>query len=395
MSEIVGSSTGTVNGKHLAPLDGFRGLAIILVMIQHFAIISPTAPAGGHIMAFADGGWLGVDLFFVLSGYLITGILIDSKGASNYFSKFYIRRAFRILPLFLLIAVLSFIVIPLSGLLPPDKAARFGSVGDDQWMYWLFLSNIAIAKFGSFRHGIMDVTWSLSIEEQFYIVWPILVLIFRKHLFKIAAAILIISFATRIYANAEGLNRNVIYVFTLFRMDGLAAGAMVAIAQRSSEYGHLVRKWSLPVMATGLAGLALSALLGGGLSYYYSSHMIDYGILFGTIGFTGILMALVTSKSPLLETVFSSRFLGFIGSLSYCLYLIHLPIRAAVRDLVMPVAWVDASAMGGAVGQLVFFAVSFVLCVAMAWVSKVAFEGPLTEFGRTITSTPRTAAPAL
>ena len=84
MSEIVGSSTGTVNGKHLAPLDGFRGLAIILVMIQHFAIISPTAPAGGHIMAFADGGWLGVDLFFVLSGYLTRIIHPVEFGALSF-----------------------------------------------------------------------------------------------------------------------------------------------------------------------------------------------------------------------------------------------------------------------------------------------------------------------
>ena len=143
-------------------------------MISHMTLFEPTGDLQSWAFAVANAGWIGVDLFFVLSGYLISGILLDAKCEPGYIGKFWARRALRILPLYYAVVAFSLIILPN---IAHPYAALFGRISGDEWSYWLLLSNFSIAQVGMFRHGILDVSWSLAIEEQFYIVWPLIVLL--------------------------------------------------------------------------------------------------------------------------------------------------------------------------------------------------------------------------
>ena len=149
---------------HSPALDGLRGLAILLVLALHLTIIKPVTAVDQAITSVLHAGWMGVDLFFVLSGFLITGILIDSRGSDRYFLTFYARRTLRIVPLYYLVVFVSFVVLPhfptwYDRLVGPKMVLP-------EWEYWLFLSNIGISDRDRFLHGILGVSWSLSIEEQ-------------------------------------------------------------------------------------------------------------------------------------------------------------------------------------------------------------------------------------
>jgi len=156
-------------------LDGLRGIAIILVMLHHFTYYRPTSGIDEQIVSVLIFFWTGVDLFFVLSGFLITGILLDTRGNERYFTSFYARRILRIFPLYYLILFLALVV------LPKFPAVHTVLIGQDasvdlppQWPYWLYLTNFSIADRG-WVHGWVDVAWSLAIEEQFYLIWPLVV----------------------------------------------------------------------------------------------------------------------------------------------------------------------------------------------------------------------------
>ncbi len=193
-------------------------------------------------------GWAGVDLFFVLSGFLITGILIDARGSERYFSSFYARRTLRIFPLYYLIAFLSLIVLPAFPF-AYDLLVGLGAPRE-QWPYWLYLTNFAVAERERFIHGILDVTWSLAIEEQFYLAWAVVVWLCPTRLLgPLCAAIIVAVAGARIWALAAGATAIDVYVLTLYRADGLATGALLAWAMR--------RGW---LAGAGGSALALSAL---------------------------------------------------------------------------------------------------------------------------------------
>ena len=139
------------------------------------------------------GGWIGVDLFFVLSGFLITGILYDAKGGPHYFRNFYMRRSLRIFPLYYAFLILIFAVMPLL------RASGADHVGKQVWM-WTYLSNVLFARVG--WEGMPAHTthlWSLAIEEQFYLLWPLLVwLASRRRLIQLCVGSIAVAFATRL-----------------------------------------------------------------------------------------------------------------------------------------------------------------------------------------------------
>ena len=155
-------------------LDGLRGIAIILVLLHHLTIYRPTRGIDEWIATVPLVGWSGVDLFFVLSGFLITGILIDARGSKRYFTSFYARRTLRIFPLYYLVVFVALILVPLSQTL---HRVLVGPYPDPPHLpYWLYYTNFSIAERG-LVHGWLDIAWSLAIEEQFYIVWAVLVFI--------------------------------------------------------------------------------------------------------------------------------------------------------------------------------------------------------------------------
>ena len=153
------------HGHRIRQLDAVRGIAILVVILHN--------EAGKHLPAawtpiFANG-WMGVDLFFVLSGFLITGILLDTKGSQHFIRDFYIRRCLRIWPLYYSLLLFMFVLVPL--VRPEEAIEIFGERSQPWWSYPLFLQNFFV-PIPQNAAGPLGVTWSLGIEELFYLLWP-------------------------------------------------------------------------------------------------------------------------------------------------------------------------------------------------------------------------------
>jgi peptidoglycan/LPS O-acetylase OafA/YrhL len=234
-----------IQGDRIPPLDGVRGLAILMVMLTHYDAFLDRRSFPQHILlSVFDYGWAGVDLFFVLSGFLITGILLRSREASNYFRVFYARRILRIFPLY------YFSLLVLFGLLLP----AFHSQGQilptfpEKLRYLLYIQNWFIAVQWSGQY------WSLAVEEQFYLVWPLIVYLFgRKRTLQIAIGASLFSLVLRFVLFGAGVNPILILTNVFTRLDSLMIGAACAcLAQeggfvdwfRRASSWHGSRPWS-------------------------------------------------------------------------------------------------------------------------------------------------------
>ncbi len=234
--------------KYMPAIDGLRAFAVLAVLIVHF----PWMPAPRHVLLdrlhlqpLTQYGWVGVDLFFVISGFLITGILLDSKQSSHYFRNFYARRALRIWPLYYAVLCFVFVIYPL---LHPHGTVAQNLTG---WPYYLFY----VQNFVFFDNGVplLGVTWSLAIEEQFYITWPLIVLLCsRKRLRVIAATLLLASPVIRLVLDHTFGHYPTI---TFSRMDGILAGSLLALWFRSEAFSLAkLRKWASVLLVVGAAG---------------------------------------------------------------------------------------------------------------------------------------------
>jgi peptidoglycan/LPS O-acetylase OafA/YrhL len=392
---------------HVPALDGVRGLAILLVMLLHLWTIPSVTRLDWALFYGTNLGWFGVDLFFVLSGYLITGILLDAKGAERYFRNFYVRRVLRIFPLYYVILIASLYVLP--QLLPPEKALRFGSIAGDAPYYWLYLSNFAMARAGYARHGVLDVTWSLAIEEQFYLVWPALVfLCSRRALVRIAAGLGVASLALRIGLHFfSRYNAYSIYVLTPCHLEPIVAGAILAAWAR--EPGGLARFKSQARLAVfAMLPLVITIPIAEEILEPPNQIALGLGPIFVTIGFTllavlfGGLLVLVATAEPgsALHRVFTTSLLRTFGKYSYGVYLVHLPLRALIRDRIFgpsgpgPRFHFPKLAGSELPGQLLFYVLAAGVSLGVAWVSFQLFEKQFLKLKRFFPSGagPRTTA---
>ena len=188
----------------------------------------------------------------MLSGFLITGILLDTRDSERYFTTFYARRILRIFPLYYLVLLLAFVVLPKFPAVHPVLAGQ--DALPPQWPYWLYLTNFSIAE-GGWVHGWVDVGWSLAIEEQFYLVWPLVIWLCPPRVVALLCAVIIVAepFA-RVFARETEVAALPIYVLTWFRLDGLAIGALLAVAQRRGLL-PLLDRWAPVVVIARCAGL--------------------------------------------------------------------------------------------------------------------------------------------
>lgn len=228
--------------KHIAELDGLRGFAILLVLMTHFW----TYPGDtGRFNLIAAAGWMGVDLFFVLSGFLITGILWDARGEKRYFTNFIARRTLRIFPLYYLLLLLVFIVLPALGLAGNSLAWQ-----EDAWLYFFHLSNFALAS-GGWQTFALDITWSLSIEEQFYLVWPLAarILNLRRLLALCLSLVILVPIARWAGFQLLGLDWMWMHMMMPLRTEGFALGALVALVWKEDLVAPASLRpwpWALP-----------------------------------------------------------------------------------------------------------------------------------------------------
>jgi peptidoglycan/LPS O-acetylase OafA/YrhL len=356
-------------------LDGLRGIAIILVMLHHFTYYRPTAGLDLAIGSVLFFGWSGVDLFFVLSGFLITGILLDTRGSRRYFTTFYARRTLRIFPLYYLVLFLALVVLPQ---FPALHTVVAGPIDvPPQWPYWFYLTNFAIADRG-WVHGWVDVAWSLAIEEHFYLVWPLLVWLCPPRLLALLCVVIIVAEPiARIDARAVNVAASLsVYVLTWFRLDGLAIGALLALAQRRGVL-PLLDRWAPIVVIAGVAGIIACTILGGH-TWWWNRRMQQYGYSLIAITAGAMLVSAVNRPADSLwPRMLSAGWLRAFGKYSYGLYLLHLPVMRIVREYVFNPQEYETLGMGPWNAQVLFYGAATAPAFALAWLSWRLFEAPI------------------
>ena len=316
----------TFTGR-IPELDGLRGIAIALVLVCH-GVVGPFKGLPGtfasHAVRLCSLTWSGVDLFFVLSGFLIGGILLDAKSSPHFFQTFYIRRAFRILPLY---AVISMAPLLLMFTSPRLSHIAYAMIGHPLPWYVsaLFGQNLWFAFSGGWGNIFLSVTWSLAVEEQFYLTLPFIVrkvstgTLLRLSVITIVTAPFIRLFAARFVGPLAP--------FTLVRFDALMFGVLAAIAVRragtSDVFGRHTR-----VLLTGSA-----TLLGTALLIFIERGWGSESLAMNTVGFSALaafyccllLLAIAPRDNPF-RALLRCKPLMKLGTLAYCVYLVHLPV---------------------------------------------------------------------
>jgi peptidoglycan/LPS O-acetylase OafA/YrhL len=289
--------------QKIPQLDAVRGIAILVVLVHNLNGFS--SPPLSVITKY---GWMGVDLFFVLSGFLITGILLDSKTSESYFRNFYARRCLRIWPLYYCALVLMFAVVPL--VLPQDAGELFRR-SSPWWSYPFFLQNFLVAT-PALAVGPLGVSWSLAVEELFYLVWPLFVrFLTTGRLQLLAWAVLLLSPGLRLFL----LTRHwIIYSNPFCRLDGMMAGALLAVLVRKSGFapGRLVRlAWIVFLFAVPLA-ITTAA---------YGAQWLAFSM--AVVASASFVYLALFAADNWFRAVLTNRFLMFTGTISYGLYLLH------------------------------------------------------------------------
>ena len=356
----------------LPQLDGLRGLAILLVMLHHFVVLRPSGAFEHLLVGLTDSLWIGVDLFFVLSGYLITGILLASRQRPRYFSSFFARRFLRIFPLYYAVVFFALVVLPH---LPPGRELDTTATVGHAWWYWAYLQNYLMASLGNLNHIFTAVTWSLAVEEQFYLVWPFVVWFTpAKRLAQVCGAMIVGALALRIGLAAAGSDPIVSYILTPTRMDTLAFGSLAACLERGHGWSPRLRQWAGRIGMVAVVGVLGLAVYGQGL------HWEDPAV--NTVGFSLLgamfcaTLVVVRNATPTgrLYRVFTNPTLRSLGHYSYAIYLFHVPVTAVMRETVLRFPK-DAPAEGTRLHLILLLVVaSGIATCALAWLSWHLYE---------------------
>lgn len=365
-------------------LDGLRGVAIAMVLLRHSVFgVSSVEGIETHsrfLSAFIACGqltWSGVDLFFVLSGFLIGGILLDVRSSLRYYETFYFRRAYRILPLYFVVVGLS--LLPhLLAQFSPARAAHTSPLPFPWWAYASFTQNFWMAAFGLFGPSGIGITWSLAIEAQFYLTIPLAVRRVRSQnllivlLLVIACAPLlrVLLYSSMTYPGLAS------YVLTFTRADVLSFGVLAALLVRHAAFwawlqAHRGTLWS--VTGFFLIGIIYMTWQGfEALSY----PMTTWGYSWLAVFYTCLLLLVVSSTGGVLSRLLQRTWLVRLGTLAYCSYLVHVAFMNAIRHPLkahFPQYPVGAWLSGGILGTA--------LTLAVAWLSYEYFEKPLLRQG--------------
>ncbi len=328
--------------SHLPELDGIRGLAILGVLCSHGAGLTGIFDVAPHSLAdkllkFAMVPlWGGVDLFFALSGFLITGILLRTKTREHYFSSFYARRVLRIFPIYYLVLTLSLIAAHFSAgfasMLPPTTSWRFA--------YFIYLQNWPVFWHGAkSMEGFWGVYWSLAVEEQFYFVWPLIVLLCSERtITRICCAGIVCALPLRIFLSYRYFGDNFGFAqITSSRVDGLFVGAACAVYMFQNDRPVPMR-WIVAAASLGAAIVAYIAV-------FHPLELVATGRWILTLGITGYallsgaLVAISQHRIRFINRILTLSWLRMAGKYSYGIYVYHLFIFLTLRGAILRLGW--------------------------------------------------------
>jgi peptidoglycan/LPS O-acetylase OafA/YrhL len=367
------------NKSRIPELDGIRGLAILSVLCYHYiSLEGPTAPGSITVglQRLVILGGTGVDLFFVLSGFLIGGILLDAKESPHYFSTFYVRRFFRIFPIYYA-WITAYILVAVFGgkqLLALSGSGKAPPLNFDIYNHYLFIQNFFVDRLQHLAGAWFDHTWSLAVEEQFYLVIPLLVWLLSRRTLKIFLFFVVVSqpLLRIVLLKTVWVSAGLIEQLTLTRADVLAFGVLAAVYWRDET----VSAW-LQRNPRGIHAALLVLFLGFAAFWIWSPYQrasAMEAVGFSTIAmfYTALLMAALCIPEGPIAAITRWSVLRQIGAVSYCMYLIHLVVDVACHAVILH-ATPKTSNLRAAGVSLFAAALTF----AIAKVSWVVFEGPL------------------
>ena len=313
--------------KRLPQLDGIRGIAILMVLVWHYGLMQTTVAPNGALWFCARAlllTWSGVNLFFVLSGFLIVGILLDQSCASNYFRIFYLRRACRILPLYLLLLAI-FISCIATGISTYPRFRWLFSNSMPLWSYAAFVQNFFMGIRNDFGGNVLSVTWSLAVEEQFYLLIPLLIYVLPRRLVFVVLLGGVLAAPVFRY-NLPGL---LSLVSTPSCADALLSGACLAMLVRSARFLAVAREHQDKLLVgcfIFLAGAVVmtvaEASLVSGLAHIWLAGL-----------YTLLILVTYLNVHPGLGRLLSQPVLVWFGRLSYGIYLFHEPVQGLFYGL--------------------------------------------------------------
>lgn len=352
--------------RRIAPLDGLRGVAALLVVAYHYLFVQVYVEVGAtlyYLKAPLKFAWSGVDLFFVLSGFLITTILIRAKDSPNYFATFYARRISRIFPLYFLVLglfLLARLWLPSTNALTAHPAPL--------WTYPLFVQNIAFWLAGSSGAQWLTPTWSLAVEEQFYLFVPLIVLWLRpRPAVAVLAALTIMAPVLRhLYPSSTA------FMMTPFRTDSLLVGSLLAYGMQNARFVSLCRDHIrtlhlvLAILTLGVPVMMLRRQWFEPLDFTWLSALYAMLILIVQI-----------SPNGRLATLLSGRILLWFGATSYAIYMFHEAILGLCHYLV---SGYDQAVIANTT-DLAVTGLAFAVTCGLAALSGRYLEGPARRFG--------------
>jgi peptidoglycan/LPS O-acetylase OafA/YrhL len=349
-------------------LDTIRGIAVLLVLFFHgFGFRYGLTGLSGFPKIFVAAtlpGWMGVNLFFVLSGFLITGILLDSKSKSDYYRSFYVRRALRILPLYYAVLIVL-AILTRTGLV--NRQASWAFLG----LSFFYLSNVT-GLFGvPMQYGVL---WSLAVEEHFYLLWPAAVRSLSRHKFAVAGAIVcVLCPCLRAFYAIRGHDMGTGYTWLV--ADGLATGAVLATVARG-PWGMRARMRSVTAI------LFAASLIMFGVGYpfgiFLASRFLGLSLRETALNlfFAGTVALALLIGTSRWKWIVNRPVLQFFGAISYCVYLIHMLVFD-LEDHFIGRWFPSLSSPSGHFGEMVLlFTIATAFTVAVATLSRWYFEEP-------------------
>ncbi|WP_176441783.1 acyltransferase family protein [Granulicella rosea] len=352
--------------RHIAALDGVRGLAVMLVLVYHLFWSNVDSPSRFMhlVLQLRGSGWIGVDIFFVLSGFLITGILFDTLTDPHFFRNFYLRRILRIFPLFyLVVLVLAIAIHPADRPQQNQLLALFAYLQNTS-LYWRSEGTRVLAYSGHL--------WSLAVEEQFYFVWPLLVFFIRSRraLLWVTAFLFAATAMLRVLLLAHGFGLGSIYHLAFTRADSLLAGAWLALAVRGPLRSRVLSfaPYSLGLSLLGCIGLAAWT---GNFAWQSNRAIALYGYsLLAMLGASLIACSLDPASAP--ARMMGLSFFRFFGRYSYGIYVYHLILFPLILEAIRP--WLAAHVESRMLLHLALFTLTIAATVALAVFSFHVFE---------------------